>query len=70
MKLFIKKIDGCSSCPNLYIKYGSWGHRSGYCGILNKYVSAIDDAVYDDKKYKMNYFDKIPEDCPLSDVSE
>ena len=37
MKLFIKKIDGCSSCPNLYIKYGSWGHRSGYCGmpILN-----------------------------------
>ena len=70
MKLFTKKIKGCSSCPNLYTEYGSWGHRTGYCCILNKHVSAIDSAIYDAEKDEMNYFDEIPKDCPLPDVNE
>lgn len=70
MKLFTKKIEGCSACPNLYIKYGSWGYRSGYCSILNKHVCEIDSAIYDAENDKTNYFDEIPNDCPLPDVIE
>lgn len=69
MKTYTKEVTGCSNCPNTYVKTGSWEHRSGYCKTLKRCVYQIDDAEYDADKDETNYFDEIPNDCPLPNAT-
>ncbi|MFW5847449.1 MAG: hypothetical protein ACOCVF_00825 [bacterium] len=64
MKLYTKKVTGCSICPNTYVG-GNSEYRYGVCLSLKRRVYDIDDAKYDSEKDETDFDDKIPEDCPL-----